>query len=111
MEELQGEVIGPVRLRLPYGEDTTWLEDQEPSCGTFCRWQRGRGNDGGRELVLRMQASFFVLRLGRGYPTPGVFWRKSSEIVENKGPRVRKVVKSLEVIENREVAHFGAGCA
>jgi hypothetical protein len=42
-----------------------------------------------------MRASFFVLRLRRGYPTPGVFWRKSSESVENKESAAQKVVKSV----------------
>jgi hypothetical protein len=46
-----------------------------------------------------MQASFFVLELVRGTPTRAFFEAKSLESVENKGSRLQKVVKSLELVD------------
>jgi len=63
IQKMEGKVIGSVRLRFKVTMAEQGPEDLEPNCGTDGQWQRGRGSDGGRELVLRMRASFFVLNL------------------------------------------------
>jgi hypothetical protein len=126
MEELQGEVIGPVRLRLHMARTQHGSRIKNPVAAF---------STGGREVEATMVAGnwfsgcglhFLSLRWGGGYPTPGVFDErfqkvlKTKERVRKKWLRVRNVMKTgdleiggwrseLELRDNPETAAVGGG--
>jgi hypothetical protein len=97
IEKLKGKVIGPVGLRfkVPMAEHGSIIKSPITALATS-----------GREIEAAMVAgSLFsgcrlhFLSLRRGVPTPGIFWQKSAETVQNKEARVRNMAESLEVHE------------
>jgi hypothetical protein len=66
---------------------------------------RDKGSDDGREQVLLMRASFFVLKLRWGYPTPGVFAERVWNVLKTK-ERAAKSGKEFGIVENMELGNL-----
>jgi hypothetical protein len=100
LEKVKSQVIGTIGLRraMARAKHAARVDNPRATLATSGRVIKAAMVAGSWFWGCRLHF-FPQVKLRSGYPHPGLFWRKSSESIENKELRARKVVKSLELVE------------
>jgi len=106
-EQLQGEVIGPVRLSLHMARTEHGSRVENPRAAFSALVKEVKATMGGRVLLLRLRVSFFLsLSRRRAVPYPGRFLTKEFVKGQTNGRLRKKWYRSVEGIENVWVGWF-----